>query len=224
MRRVYKKLRNKRIVFHHVCEVGVFLPEYSNVIDFIRKGIRTTLIEADPLVAAQSVIYFKEYNVTIHPVAIFDHNGTVQLSRNDESTFVTSLKSSPALVNDRYQQKEADIFTTQCRLFSELDPGDIDLISIDIEGCEWHVLENMISRPKIISVETHSKAYINPNIDLINGWMKKNCYVMWYQDLSDTVFVKAAIFSPGFADRIETGYSRGRVKWKKLKQDFKNRF
>jgi FkbM family methyltransferase len=224
MRKLYKKLLHKNIVFNHICEVGVFLPEYSNIIDFIRKGIRTTLVEADPLVAEKIKVYFKDYPVSVHPVAIFDHDGTVELSRFDQSTFISSVKSSPAIVNDKYKQSEADSFTTQCRRFSSIDTGDIDLISIDIEGCEWYVIQTMISRPAVISVETHSKAYVNPNIHLINQWMVDNSYVQWYKDLSDTVYVKSSLFQPNFADKVQTQYSIGRVKWKKFKQQVKNHF
>ena len=223
MKKLFKKLLNKNIAFSHVCEVGVFLPEYSNIIDFIKKGIRTTLVEADPITAAKIVTYFKDDNVIVHPVAIFDRNGQVQLSRYDQSTFVTALKSTPAIINDRYKQNDADVFTTECRLFSEIDTGDIDLISIDIEGCEWYVIDKMLSRPKIISVETHSKAYVNPNILQIEKWMKDNSYKMWYQDLSDTVYIQSALFNPGFTDKFQTSYSRGRVKWKKFKQSVKSR-
>ena len=224
MRKLYKKLLHKNIQFNHICEVGVFLPEYSNILDFIKKGIRTTLVEADPVVADKIRTYFRDYPVTVHAVAIFDHEGTVELSRIDQSTFISSVTSSPAIVNDKYRQNPVDSFIAECRRFSTIDTGDIDLISIDIEGCEWYVIQSMISRPKVISVETHSKAYINPNIRLIDQWMKENSYVAWYKDLSDTVYIKSSLFQPSLADKLETYYSNGRVQWKKLKQAVKNRF
>ncbi|RYF95272.1 MAG: FkbM family methyltransferase [Chitinophagaceae bacterium] len=221
MRKIYKKLAGKNILFNHICEVGVFLPEYSNLIDFIRKGVRTTLIEADPDVAAKIRQYYREYPVTVHAVAIFTYNGTVEISRAAESTFVSSVTASPAMVNDRFSQSKQEVFTTECRLFSDLDGGDIDLISIDIEGCEWHVINTMISRPKIISVETHSKAYINPFMNEISSWMIDNNYEVWYKDLSDTVYVRKDQFKPGVIDKLQTGYSKGRVQWKRLKQTVK---
>jgi FkbM family methyltransferase len=224
MRKLYRKLLNKKIQFNHICEVGVFLPEYSNLLDFIKKGIRTTLVEADPIVADKIRTYFRDYPVSVHAVAIFDHDGTVELSRFDQSTFISSVKSCPAIVNDKYHQDPMDLFTTQCRKFSSIDTGDIDLISIDIEGCEWYVIQSMISRPAVISVETHSKAYINPNIHLIEEWMKENSYVAWYKDLSDTVYVKSSLFQPTLTDKLETHYSNGRVQWKKFKQSVRNRF
>jgi FkbM family methyltransferase len=223
MKRLYKKLLSKKITFSHVCEVGVFLPEYSNIIDFIKKGTRATLIEADPVTAGKISEYFKDDNVTVHPVAIFDHNGKIRLSRNDQSTFVSSVKGSPAIVNDKYTINEADSFETECRLFSDLDDGTIDLISIDIEGCEWYVIDKMQSRPKIISVETHAKAYVNPFMAQITNWMQSNNYNLWYKDLSDTVYVKSGLFQPDLMDKLATGYSETRVKWKKLKQDVRSR-
>jgi FkbM family methyltransferase len=224
MKRIFKKLAGKNLAFEHICEVGVFLPEYSNVIDFIKKGIRTTLVEADPIVAQKIREYYADYPVTVHAVAIFDHNGTIELSRAEQSTFVSSVKTSPAIINDGYKPKESDVFTTECRLFSEIDTGDIDLISIDIEGCEWYVIDKMISRPKVISVETHAKSYINPHMPKIARWMEDNGYELWYKDLSDSVYVRADQFKASAMDKLETAYIEARVSWKKLKQGVKNRF
>ncbi|RYY28031.1 MAG: FkbM family methyltransferase [Chitinophagaceae bacterium] len=223
MKKIFRKLAGKNLTFTHICEVGVFLPEYSNVIDFIKKGIRTTLVEADPLVAQKIREYYEDYPVTVHAVAIFDHNGTIELSRAAQSTFVSSVTSSPAIVNDGYRQKETDVFTTECRLFSEIDTGDIDLISIDIEGCEWYVIEKMTSRPKVISVETHAKSYINPHMPKIARWMENNGYELWYKDLSDSVYVRSDQFKASWTDKLETAYIEARVAWKKFKQKLKRR-
>ncbi len=224
MKRLYKKLAGKQLKFKNICEVGVFLPEYSNIIDFIRQGIPTTLVEADPVVAEKIKEYYKGYPVTVHAVAIFDHNGTIELSRNDQSTFVTAVQSSPAIVNDGYRQKKSDVFITRCCLFSEIDEGNFDLISIDIEGCEWYVIGDMTSRPRVISVETHAKSYINPHMGKITAWMKANNYVLWYKDLSDSVYVRGDQFKPSFKDKFQTAYCGARVKWKGLKQQFRSRY
>ncbi len=224
MKKIFRKLAAKNLTFTHICEVGVFLPEYSNVIDFIKKGIRTTLVEADPLVAQKIREYYAGYPVTVHAVAIFDYNGTIELSRASQSTFVSSVKSSPAIVNDGYRPRESDVFTTECRLFSEIDTGDIDLISIDIEGCEWYVIDKMSSRPKVISVETHAKSYINPHMARIAKWMDDNGYELWYKDLSDSVYVQSSLFKASATDKLETAYIEARVKWKKFKQSLRKRF
>ncbi len=36
---LYRKFLSKKISIHHVCEVGVFLPEMSNILDFYHQGI-----------------------------------------------------------------------------------------------------------------------------------------------------------------------------------------
>jgi len=157
-----------------VAEVGVYLPETSNILDYIKQGIRTTLVEADPRCVTAIREYFGDtYPITLHPVAVFDSEGSIELINRAASTFASVLNSSPALVNDAYQKQDTDKFTVPAKRFDSLDDGTIDLLSIDIEGCEWYVLKYMKSRPAVISVETHGKRYINPFINEITDWMKK---------------------------------------------------
>ncbi len=47
-KKIYKKIKEKALTISHVCEVGVYLPYSSNIIDFINEGIPTTLVEPDP--------------------------------------------------------------------------------------------------------------------------------------------------------------------------------
>jgi FkbM family methyltransferase len=223
MTRIYKKLKRKKLKFDHVCEVGVYFPEYSNVIDFIKEGVKATLVEADPVSIEKIKAYFKKDDVTIFAVAIWDHNGKITLSKAKASTFVTELGSSPAILNDRHKISEAGMFEAECKKFSEIDDGTIDLLSADIEGSEWYVIKNLVSRPKIISVETHGKYYTNPFIREIISWMKEQKYVIWYKDKSDTVFVRSDIFLPGLGDKMETRLTEWLIKWKKFKRIFKIR-
>lgn len=202
MEQIFRKLKKKNIHFDHACEVGVYTPGYSNIIDFIKTGIKTTLVEADSSIAEKLREYFKGYkNVTIHGCAIWDYNGTVKLYRARASTFVSQLTSSPALANDAYMTSEGSSFEMECRVFSEIDDGTIDLLSIDIEGSEWYVLKHIRSSPKIISVETHGRHYINPFIDEIKKWTRQNNYVTWYKNVSDTVFVRKDVFSPTISEK-----------------------
>ncbi|MDQ6764248.1 MAG: FkbM family methyltransferase [Bacteroidota bacterium] len=201
---IYRKLKKKNLTFHHVCEVGVYLPETSNIIDFIKDGLRATLVEADTVTAEKIKDYFKNYNIRLYPMAIWDFNGTIQISKAAASTFVTALQSSPAIVNDKYKVSEENTFEVPCVVFSDIDDGTIDLLSIDVEGCEWYVIKHLKSRPAIISVETHGKHYTNPFINEIKKWMEKENYIVWYKDKSDTVFVRNDVFLPGFGNKIET--------------------
>ena len=90
----------------------------------------------------------------------------------------------------------------ECKLFSDIDKGDIDLLSIDTEGSEWYVLLTIISRPKVISIETHGKYYINPFIKEIKNWMIENDYEIWFKDKSDTVYFKKGLFNISLKENI----------------------
>ncbi len=221
MKQIYRKSKKRNLTYRHVCEVGVYLPETSNVIDFIKDGIRATLVEADPETVEKIRAYFKGYNIQLHPCAVWERNGTIKLSKAQASTFVSELKSSPAIENDRYEIKESETFEVSCKAFSEIDTGDIDLLSIDIEGSEWFVIKHLISRPKTISVETHGKYYTNPYIHEIKKWMQDNDYITWYKDGSDTVFIQKRLFTPSWKDKVYIAFNNLKIRWKKLKRLFK---
>jgi FkbM family methyltransferase len=192
--KLYRKVARLDTTIRHVAEVGVYLPETSNVLLFIEDGIRTDLFEPDPESLTKIHERFDGYsNVTIYPYAIYGERTTLGLYRTNASTFVSDLPASPALVNDKYQPNKDDLFHAEARLFSDFDDGTIDLLSIDTEGCEWYVLEHLVSRPIVISLETHGKAYTNPYLKHITGWMSENGYRVWYRDKSDTVFVRTEV-------------------------------
>ncbi|MBC8110130.1 MAG: FkbM family methyltransferase [Verrucomicrobia bacterium] len=217
---IYTKLKRKAIQFNHVCEVGVYLPETSNVIDFIFDGVHTTLVEPDPKNVAAIRNYFNgRTNISLFPVAIYDYNGTVKLSQAAASTFVSELKASPAIVNDKYEISATNTLEVPCKIFSDIDTGDIDLLSIDIEGSEWYVLKNMLSRPKIISIETHGKFYQNPFLPEINNWIAANGYMTWYKDKSDTIFVKQGLFKISFSETIALKQSQLYIGWRRFKKN-----
>lgn len=201
---IYKRCKAKGLSINHVCEVGVYLPETSNVLKFILAGVKTTLVEPDPKNVKAIREFFKSNNnITLFPIAIFEYNGIIELSQRESSTFVSSLKSSPALVNDNYIQNEDDNFEVECKTFDCIDDGSIDLLSVDTEGCEWYVLKNLKSRPIVISIETHGKSYINPFIKEITDWTKTKQYVLWFKDNSDSVYVKKDLFIMTPLERIK---------------------
>jgi len=221
-KKIYRGLKRRNIQFQHVCEVGVYLPETSNVINFIMDGIRTTLVEADPETVKKIKTYFSGYNIEVFPVAVWDNDGVIKLSKANASTFVSELKSSPALVNDQYIVEEKNTFEVPCRVFSSMDDGTIDLLSVDIEGAEWYVIKNLVSRPKVISIETHGKYYTNPYMAEISNWLQKENYETWYKDGSDTVFIQKDFLTPSFSERFDTWLAFSKTQWKKFKRNFKN--
>ena len=203
----------------HVAEVGVWHPYTSNIYSYIKEGIKTTLVEPDP----DSINLIKEKfslytNVTLHEVAVWDFNGKIDLYERESSTFVADLPKSPALINDGCDVNETGKFTANAKLFNEIDDGTIDLISIDTEGSDWFVIKNMISRPKIISIETHGGMYKNPYTKEILKWMDSNHYTLWYKDRSDSVFILNDAIPITWRDKLGLWKSEFSIMGKSLKK------
>jgi FkbM family methyltransferase len=178
------------------CEIGVFLPEYCKSKYFINQGVSTILIEANPLCIKNIEKEFGgKPNVKIHNKAIFDRTGEICLynrgQKPDASAFISELSSSPSLVNDNYKKNENDKLKCEAVTFDLLDPGDIDILFLDIEGAEWYAIKNMKSRPKIISVELSGINYTNPFKNKIESWMIDNKYILLGQLDGDFVFTKS---------------------------------
>jgi FkbM family methyltransferase len=186
---LYETVEAAGIPVAYACEVGVYMPDVSNIQGWIKAGVRSTLVECDPVtVAALREQYGALPNVRIEDVAVADEVGTLTLYRAGASTFGSNVPQAPALVNDGYRKTDANTFDVRAVTFDMLDDGTIDVLSIDIEGGEWFVLRHLTSRPQIISVETHGRRYVNPYLAEIEGWCRAEGYGAWYRDDSDTVF------------------------------------
>lgn len=219
MNRLYQKCQSAGIRPQHVAEVGVYSPELSNVLPYIQAGVRTTLVEADPVLGEKIQARFaNQPHVTLHRVAVSDENGTVELVQRGPSTFLSQLAVSPAIVNDGYVLSDEDRFLVKSLKFSEIDDKTIDLLSIDIEGAEWFVVKHLVSRPAVISIETHCKYYRNPYLTEIQNWMVSNNYRPWFMNDCDTVFVRADVLQPRDNDkfRLRLAYLSHHLKgWKR---------
>ena len=77
---LFERLALKDYAPAHVAEVGVYLPQTSNVLGFAMTGVRTTLVEPNPRIGERIAAYFRgRNNVTLHQVAIFDRDGEIEL-------------------------------------------------------------------------------------------------------------------------------------------------
>lgn len=221
---LYQKVTKKGLNPKHVAEVGVYLPQNSNIAIYAKRGINSTFVEPDP----NSIEAIKDYfgnmnNITIHPVAIFDESGKVELVQRQASTYLKVLDSSPAIVNDEYKLDDKDTFVVDAVTFDKIDDGSIDLLSIDIEGGEWFVLKHMRSRPLVLSIETHGAMYTNPYISEIESWIEDNNYIVWYMDGSDTVYVKKGAITINVLDRLTLYFTKANLWYKKKRKETKRR-
>ena len=219
-KKLYTKIQEKHLSVKHVCEVGVWLPEMSNILDFIIKDkVRTTLVEPDPKSIAAIHSYFRDYpNVTLLPYAAYDHHGVLELVQRNASTFVSTLPYSPAQVNDNYHIQQEDRFSVECRRFDELDDASIDLLSVDTEGSEWYVIRYLKSRPLVISVEMHGKSYLNPFYTEIADWMAREGYDKWYMDKTDIVYYKKGAFTVTSAEKRRLAWMNFYVRFRRFRK------
>lgn len=200
---LYNKCRQKGFSPNHVCEVGVYLPETSNILGFIKDGVKSTLVEPLPeCITAINSAFGNLNNVKLHPVAVSGTSGEIELFLAESSSFVADLSSSPAIKNDNYSKQTAETITVKSVTFDMIDDGTIDLLSIDTEGSEWFVLKHMVSRPSVISIELKTKHYENPFLKEIQLWMETNGYEIWYIEKSDTVYIKKGFFKLTFVEKL----------------------
>lgn len=161
------------------------------------------MFEPNPACVEKINTYFQDANnVEIFPFAITDYDGRVSLYQVGASSFLSGLKESPARINDQYIPSNKDKVEVDARKFNEFDNGDIDLLSVDTEGGEWHVIKNMVSLPKVISIETNAGNYINPFLNEIIDWLSAKGYCIWFSNKSDTVFIKNNAIKLSFPEKI----------------------
>ena len=181
------------ISYDVICEVGVYSPETSQIKNLILNSKKVIMIEPQTSRANEIKNSFSHLDyVEVHNVAIHKENlDRVKLYCKNQAAFIEGL-DSPEVVIKKYTPNEADAFYVVARTFDNYDDGSIDILACDMEGAEWYVLKDLISRPKMICLETHYNPpqYTNPFMREINNWMSKNGYYEYCKDTSDTVYIK----------------------------------
>jgi len=130
-------------------------------------------------------------NVQIVNAAITDSKGDARFYEDNASSFVAGVRS-PAHQNDGFiEGNDKRYYTVRTTTIDEFDDGQVDILLADVEGCEWHCIERLVSRPRLIVLETHGgDNYLNPHIKEIADWMLTNGYAHAGQNESDTAFLK----------------------------------
>ncbi|MDY6978871.1 MAG: FkbM family methyltransferase [Pseudomonadota bacterium] len=219
---LYKKLSKKGYSPAKVAEVGVYFPENSNIRNYIDDGIPALLVEPDPQSLEKIYNQYSDYkNVEVYPVAVGDESGSLELVKAGASTYAKNLEVTPAIVNSGAVSNSSETIEVKCVRFNEIDPTDISLISIDIEGGEWYVIKHMLSRPDVISIETHGGLYSNPFMLEMNSWFDQNGYKLWYRDGSDSIYIKNELFNLSYFDKTKSYLYGIYLRYKSLRKKVK---
>jgi len=184
-----------------IFEIGVGEVYTCRTKRFWGSDIECHLFEPNPILYKDLINQSKQYkNVYIYNLAITDKSGEEEMLLMNNCSYVEGV-DSPVLLN---HGKSSDCIKTaqktkiKTETIDKFDKGDIDVILIDTEGCEWFVLEKLISRPRQIAIETSTlgqegKIIYNKNIDKILFWMWENNYQLALKDENDSHFLKIKV-------------------------------
>ena len=179
-----------------VAEVGVNGPEKCSLTEFIDAGARAILVEPLPWCVEGLRARFPTANV-IEAVCA-DAPGTVRLFDRGEGSWIDHVPEGCAPDEHpkhsgmlRREFNAAYLRDVQAVTFDTIDPGDLDILCVDVEGAEWFVIQRMKSRPRLVRVETHfaCSGYRNPFFSEICDFMAKNGYRKIIEDVSDSLWV-----------------------------------
>ncbi len=199
MRRVFKKLRARGLHLQHVCQVGVYLPERCAVADFIRAGIRCTLVEAEPLMVARLRQLFPHKNVALQEVIPGDEARTVSrpVQHFQKDVF---LPDNPSLSNDGLRVME-EFVELRMEPFSAIDAGDIEWLHLESLTTQWTVLKHLCSRPLLISLTT-DRRHPQPHQQEVLEWFRAHDYLLWYADRGGILYMKQGLFRKTTAQKM----------------------
>jgi hypothetical protein len=173
-------------------EIGVGPVAKCRLLEMIESGYECHLVEGLPRFQNQiRRCLSAKPNVKLHPVIISNEVGTEQLFDRGEGSWITKLPDSPDTMNNGVSVDPKYCTDVEAITLDMIDPGDIDMMLIDTEGAEWYALERMISRPRVIVIETHLifHEYINPYMTEIEAWMSSNGYTKLATEQADTMWV-----------------------------------
>lgn len=177
--------------FGAVAEVSAGTPDRTQFAKYCDNGRRVLLVEPGPGFDMLMNKWGHFNNVTLRKVAIDDKLSEVELwflpdeRKHHHNGHVTADYPHHApYAKDWYSIKVPAV------PFSDIDPGDIDAMTLDVEGSEMKVLNTMVSRPEIICVEIRHADGRHPAGNRIADWMKKNGYSFVRSYKLDDVYMR----------------------------------
>ncbi len=173
-----------------IFEVGVGDFPVCRSKDYWKYGIECYLFEPNKIYYDELCKVSKEYkNVKLFDCAITEDNKKYDFWSCGETSFLNGI-NAPVIKKERFLLKNIKQIQVEGKKISEFDKGNIDFLFLDTEGAEWFCLKHLISRPKIVVIETHGENYINPYIHQINAWILKNQYSIMATNDSDSFFIR----------------------------------
>ena len=184
--------------FKKIFEIGVGEINSCRTKIFWDSGIECHLFEPNPILYKDLIDKSKNYkNVHVYNLAITNKSGEEEILLINNCSYIDGIESPMILnhgINTEYTESVEKV-KIKTETIDKFDTGDIDILLIDTEGCEWFVLEKLISRPKQIAIETNTlgqngNLIYNKYIDKILFWMWKNNYQLALKDENDSHFMK----------------------------------
>lgn len=208
-----KNIIKAKFNIESAAEVGVFRYSDSSIRFFCELGCKCDFYEAVPDLCDVIATDIEKFSrARLIRGAVSDYNGTMVLCMAGPSTFSASLESTPAINHDGFRKDGEGVkkLVVECRDFADFDPGDYDLVTMDIEGGEFPVLSRMRSRPRVLAIETQSRDYVNPQLGAITDWLVREGYKVWFRNDTDTVFVRGERPNLGLARDIKAWWHNQR--------------
>ena len=182
-----------------VAEVAACVPKECWVAPYCRFAhVRVLLVEPLPENAQMLRAAFGRHaNVRIEEVAIQAQEGPVQMWRRlgVSANGVTDVAKNWDLTRPEWQS-----VMVRGVPFSTIDPGDINAMLVDVEGCEHIVLQTMTSRPKMIFVEVRQPTVVKgepthykppPSVPHTRAWMEHEGYEKVGECFLDDIYVRS---------------------------------
>jgi FkbM family methyltransferase len=187
----------------HVVEVGTYDLWHLQTLPFVfDTACRVQLFEPQPLCVEQLREFFDgQEHIEINQVALGAEYGQATLcvpiprprcAEAPSSAFLDGIASPYGARAAAGHPEELEHIRVEIVPISEFDDGTIQALAIDTEGYEWQVLQTLISRPWVISVEMKGLCgYVNPHKEEIENWMQQNKYVEHYVGKTDVIYVRS---------------------------------
>lgn len=173
-----------------VAEIGVHMPDLCRVAHW-HDRCSTLLVEPLPLCAQALRTAYPQ--ASVFEAAIAPESGLVPFYfRGQTSWLINHLSRTPALDVDHHKPLNENIHEVAALRMSDIDPGNLDILAIDTEGAEWFVLQTLLSRPRILVIETHAPnpAYQHPYRAEIESWCRQEGYTLAATEAADSLYVR----------------------------------